>query len=517
VAQPLDSNPALSQQLAYKACETGTIERPMSSLFLEPILNRLNPFWQGKPLVSLPAFKRWAFQVARQRLDHGLAKATVLSGPRQVGKSTLVLQIIQQLLAEGVAPRRILYVQFDELAEILKLKQPILQIVSWFEQHILRQSLNEAAQAGQRVYLFLDEVQNLDEWAPQLKHLVDTSDVRVLVTGSSALRIEQGRDSLAGRITTLEMGTLFLREIMALRREGELLAPLPLNGLSPLRDRAFWEELRAFGIRYAGLRDRAFAAFSERGAYPIAHAYPDVSWAELADQLNETVIRRAIVHDLRLGPKGAKRDPQLIEALFRLACRYAGQTPKPTLFADELKQVMDANVSAQRIAAYLSFLDGTLLLRMVEPLEIRLKRRRSAAKICLCDHALRASWLQEVVPLAPDALDRLAHLRDLAGHLAESAVGYFLKSITNIDLAHFPERHGEPEVDFVLSIGEQRVPLEVKYRRRIEPKSLNGLRHFLDKPIYNAPFGVLVTLSDDIVVDDPRIVCLPLSTLLLMR
>jgi predicted AAA+ superfamily ATPase len=69
----------------------------------------------------------------------------------------------------------------------------------------------------------------------------------------------------------------------------------------------------------------------------------------------------------------------------------------------------------------------------------------------------------------------------------------------------------------VLSIGEQRIPIEVKYRKRIDAKSLNGLRHFLDKPIYNAPFGVLVTLTDDVMVDDPRIVCVPLSTLLLMR
>lgn len=489
----------------------------VGSLLLEPILRRLNPFWEGKPLIRLPEFRRWAFQAALSRLERGLAKATVLSGPRQVGKSTLVLQIIEHLLGRGVPPNHILYVQFDELAELLKLDQPILQIVSWFEQNILGKTLNQAAQAGQTVYLFLDEVQNLSEWAPQLKHLVDTSDVRVLVTGSSALRIEQGRDSLAGRITTLEMGTLFLREIMALRREGDLPALLPSNGLAPLRERTFWEELRAFGIQHAALRNRAFAAFSERGAYPIAHARPDVAWAELADQLNETVIRRALIHDLRLGTKGKKRDPQLLEALFRLACRYVGQAPKAALFADELRQAMDANISTQRVSDYLKFLDGTLLLRMVEPLELRTKRQRSAAKLCLCDHALRASWLQEVVPLDPEGLEKNPHLRDLAGHLAESAIGYFLKSITGLDVAYFPERPQEPEVDFVLSIGEQRIPIEVKYRRRIEPKALEGLRHFLAKPVYQAPFGILVTLTDDVTVDDPRIVCVPLATLLLMR
>ena len=45
---------------------------------------------------------------------------------------------------------------------------------------------------------FLDEVKNISRWAPQLKHLVDTQPVRVLVTGSSALRIEAGREIREG-------------------------------------------------------------------------------------------------------------------------------------------------------------------------------------------------------------------------------------------------------------------------------------------------------------------------------
>ncbi len=101
---------------------------------------------------------------------------------------------------------------------------------------------------------------------------------------------------------------------------------------------------------------------------------------------------------------------------------------------------MAANIGWQRILAYLKFLDGTLLIRLIEPLELRLKRARGASKLCLCDHALRASRLQEIVPLDSDGLRQNDHLRDLAGHIAESAAGYFLKSITNLDVAHFPER-----------------------------------------------------------------------------
>ena len=77
------------------------------------------------------------------------------------------------------------------------------------------------ANAGRPDYLFLDEVQNLDAWAPQIKNLKDNHGVRALVAGSSSLRIEAGRDSLAGRVTTLEMGPLLLRELDNIKRMQE--------------------------------------------------------------------------------------------------------------------------------------------------------------------------------------------------------------------------------------------------------------------------------------------------------
>src|SRR5208283_5426797 len=161
------------------------------------------------------------------------------------------------------------------------------------------------------------------------------------------------------------------------------------------------QELRAYGIAHEEIRRAAFAGFSERGAYPVAQARLDEPWEKVADFLNETVIRRAIQHDLRMGPKGQKRDEHLLEEVFRLACRYVGQSPSQTLYLEEIKRAMNANIGWQRIFNYLKFLDGTLLVRLIEPLELRLKRRRGASKLCLCDPMLRAAWLQEVIPLDP--------------------------------------------------------------------------------------------------------------------
>jgi len=208
----------------------------------------------------------------------------MLRGPRQVGKTTLQEHIIDHLLhREDVNPRRILRVQFDEIPSLRNVVDPILALCGWYEGRIVKGTFNAYARKGEPVYLIFDELQNLPDWAPQVKALVDHHGVRVLLTGSSALRIEQGRDSLAGRISTLDLGTLLLREIAELRAWGTVpTAPLD-NGVQLLAERSFWEELRAYGLRNHDLRDKAFSAFSERGGYPMAQARYELPWEEVAD------------------------------------------------------------------------------------------------------------------------------------------------------------------------------------------------------------------------------------------
>lgn len=481
-------------------------------------LRRLNPHWVGLPGPEIPRFHRYLFSRVYRNLQTGLTPATVLRGTRRVGKTIMVRQIMEKMLIEGIDAKRILYVPFDEIGSLRRLRDPILTIVRWYESRLLGRTMNEAARSVGPAYLLFDEVQNLDAWAPQIKHLVDNNTVRVLLTGSSSLRIEAGRDSLAGRITTFDLGPLLLREIAELSLGGHTQAHWVDNGAESLTEPAFWSTGIDKARREVDLRLRAFTAFSARGGYPIAHERGDAPWQEMAAYLNETIVKRVIQHDLRLGPRGAKRDEKLLEEVFRLCCRYAGQAAGQNAFVPEIRQALAGNIGWSRILTYMRFLDGTLLVRLIPAMELRLKKRKAPAKICLSDHSLRASWLQEMVPLHPDGLNASPHLTDLAGHLAESALGYFLASIPNLDIAHFPARGAEPEVDFVLTVGTRRIPVEVKYRRRVDPhEDTRGLRAFVEKTVYNAPFGLLVTLDDNVRVPDPRIIPISLSALLWMR
>ena len=481
-------------------------------------LHRLNPWWRGEPAPSLPSTRRHLVETVKRRLETRLAPIVAVRGPRQVGKTTAQLHVLQDLLDSGVPPQCILRVQFDEIADLGTLSDPILRIADWYEQEILGQTLNGAARQGKHTYLLLDEVQTVKGWASQLKFLVDASTTQAVATGSSALRIEQGRDSLAGRITTVEAGTLSLTEIAQFHGVSLGGPFFEDNGAGPLLDGAFWRELASHGRRVSDVRDLVFERFSARGGYPLCHARQDAGWGELAGQLNETVIRRVLQHDLLAGTDGKRRDAALLEEVFLLACRYAGQAPGRSVFAREAQRTLHADISPQRVTHYLRFLADTLLLRLVRPLEIRLKRKRGNPKICLADHGLRASWLQEIVPLDPDGLEANPRLADLAGHIAESVAGTMLATVPSLDLSHLPGRSGQPEIDFVLTAGTRRIPTEVKYQRRIDPlRDTEGLRTFIENAGNNAPFGILVTQTDVPEVDDPRIVALPLSTLLLLR
>ncbi len=492
---------------------------PEISAALEGQLRAANPWWANLPGRPVLPYKRWPFNFLRRRLEDPLAPALVLRGPRQVGKTTLQEQLIADLLARGVSPTRVFRVQFDELQALKGITDPILSLSRWFEATVLGSTFNQTAKDGAPTFLFFDEVQNLPDWGAQIKALVDTSTVRVVVTGSSALRLQLGRDSLAGRLSSLEMGPLYLREIAGLRGIGEMNPVLPFNGPGPLRERAFWERLGNLDPQKRAVRDGAFRLFDQWGGYPLAHDHPGARWDEIAQQLRESIIQRAIQHDLRVGDRGRKRDEQLLGEVFRLACRYAGQAPSPQTLAREIRSSLPGDVGMNRVRHYLEFLDSTLLLRLVPPLEIRLKRRKGLSKICLCDPALRAAYLQEQVPLLPETLETEPHLQALAGHVAESILGYFLSGIPGIELAWAPERGNEPEVDFVVTIGTQRIPVEVKYRTEIHARQDTlGLTTFLGKSVNKAPFGVLVTKNDSPPAGLPaNVVSVSLSSVLMIR
>ena len=126
------------------------------------VLRQYNPWWAGGRFPDLPHWRRAAFrEIAAWVKDPPAGRALLLSGARQVGKTTLFLQAIEDLLDQGVVPTNILYATFDHpLLKLLGL-EGLLKL--WREFEPAREGVE---------YLFLDEIQVAKDWQTWIKHQV---------------------------------------------------------------------------------------------------------------------------------------------------------------------------------------------------------------------------------------------------------------------------------------------------------------------------------------------------------
>ena len=199
-----------------------------------------------------------------------------------------------------------------------------------------------------------------------------------------------------------------------------------------------------------------------------------------------------------------------------MLCRYAGERIGIKRVSDEVSACSGSGVSATQVNAAIDYLENTLLIRLLKPLEIGRKRNTSPPTICLCDHFIRYALLREEIPLVPLLLKgKNETLATQAGHLVEGIVGNMFASTQGVDAFFFPKRENEPEVDVVLSIGVKHLPIEVKYRNKISQSDLSGLRSFCGKAHYDAPFGIVVTQTQAGEIA-PGIIAVPAKALLVL-
>jgi predicted AAA+ superfamily ATPase len=134
----------------------------------------------------------------------------ILTGLRRVGKSTILYQLIDQLIKEGVNPVHIFYCSFDEPEFQGKRLQELLKEYS---------RLTGVNYKDEKVYLFLDEVQKSKNWIADVKLLCDgLPHLKILVSGSASLNIlAEAKRTLAGRVIYYELPPLSFEEFLRFR------------------------------------------------------------------------------------------------------------------------------------------------------------------------------------------------------------------------------------------------------------------------------------------------------------
>lgn len=348
-------------------------------------------------------YKRKAFYLLVKRVREPRRFIQVVAGPRQVGKTTLVHQVMVECGVHGS------YSSADA--------------ASSFGDQWIRQQWEQA-----RLYwhakrepglVVLDEIQKVANWSEDIKALWDEDtlhgrDIRVVILGSSRLLVQQGlTESLAGRFELLELGHWTFPE-MALA-----------FGWDP--EQFLWH-----------------------GGYPGSASLIDdeVRWCEyIRHALIETSINRDILQLTRVDK------PALLRQLFEIGSLYSGQI---VAYTKMLGQLHDAG-NTVTLAHYASLLHGSGLLSALPKFDPNLIRKRgSSPKWQVHNQALLT--VQDQRPLSTRSKDPA-----IRGRYIESAIGTHLlagRFEGNYDISYW--REGDLEVDFVLTKGDQILAIEVK-------------------------------------------------------
>jgi hypothetical protein len=366
------------------------------------------------------AFERQQAGTLAGRLSEPRRFLQVVAGARQVGKTTLVGQVLSRLDIPSV------FVSADE---------PTVGDSAWLAAQWERGRL-AAADAGKAgAVLVLDEVQKIPGWSESVKRLWDEDSrarrrLKVVLLGSAPLLMPRGlTESLAGRFEVVHLPHWSFAEMRA-----------------------------AFGF--------SLEEYLYFGGYPGAAPLikdPQRWRRYLLDALIETTISRDVLLMTRVDK------PALLRRLFELGCRYSGQVLSYTKM---LGQLQDAG-NATTLAHYLELLAGAGMLTGLQKYAGKAVRQRgSSPKLQVMNTALMTAQSG----LSPN---EARADREFRGRLVESAVGAHLANAAaggTGDLFYWRERNRE--VDFVVRAGRTVIAIEVKSGRA--PGAFPGLGAFAE-------------------------------------
>lgn len=349
-------------------------------------------------------YKRPHFIILEKRLQEPRRFIQVITGPRQVGKTTL----IQQLLKDTEIPHH--FASADETYA----DDPV-----WLEQQWEVARLKKQQRESDAFLLVIDEIQKIRNWSHAVKNQWDQDsrndiNLKVVLLGSSRLLLEEGlTESLAGRFERIFMTHWSFPEMQA-----------------------------AFDI--------TAEEYLWFGGYPgaITLREDEQRWKNyIRNALIETTISKDILQLTRI------YKPALLKRLFEFSCRYSGQIFS---FNKMLGQLADAG-NTTTLSHYLDLLDSAGLVRGLENYSGSLVRTRSSSpKLQVLNTAFLSAY-------QPETLQSIRLKPDQWGRQVESAIGAHLaNAATASEMNLYYWRHRDEEVDFVLEKGHQVIGIEVK-------------------------------------------------------
>ena len=375
-------------------------------------------------MISRPNYE----QLLSERIQEPRRFIQVIVGPRQIGKTTLV----QQVLSKATIPHSVLSAD-----ETLDSDNWIATI--WEGERMKMKVAGETERL-----LVIDEIQKIANWSEQVKKEWDADtwnqvQLKVVLLGSSRLMIMHGlTESLAGRFELIRMTHWTYQE---------------------MRD-AFGWDLNTY-IYYGG--------------YPGAAGFVENEkrWRRY---VQDSIIEPSITKDVLETSHIYK--PALLRQIFELSCSYSSKMLSLTKMMGQLQDA--GNVTT--LAAYLQLLRESQLVTGLQKFAIDIARQRgSVPKLQVFNSALFNVY-------SPHTYKQVLTDPQIWGQEVESAVGAYLLSQADInDLSLYYWRDKDDEVDFILANRYEYIAIEVKSNAE---KYNNGLGVFRNKYKPKAAFIV---------------------------
>lgn len=330
-------------------------------------------------------------------------EAIVITGMRRVGKTTLLKFIYDQV----ESPNKI-YLDLENPRN-----QTCFQEVDY---DAVKNNLHLLGlQKEGRAAVFLDEIQWVKQLPSIVKYLMDTYQIKFILSGSSSFYLKnQFSESLAGRKHIFELHPLTFREFLRMKQ-----APIPSDG------GAFAQASLAFYQTYKAYADE----YLQFGGFP--GVVQKTTESEKKSALDDIFISYYQLEVLQLSD--FRKSHKIRDLLFLLMGRVGSRL-------DVKKLANTLGISRETVNEYLAFLEGTYFIKVVRPYTThRDVEIRKAGKIYVCDTGLVRQFAQ---------VDE--------GALFENAVYWNLQQKGAVQ---YYQRKNGVEIDFVLN---QRQAYEVK-------------------------------------------------------
>jgi uncharacterized protein len=362
-------------------------------------------------------YKRKHLNLLKNRLLESRRHIQVIVGPRQVGKTTLISQLIKE------EKFFINYISADNVSNAGE---------EWIKQQWELVRLKLDSPTIEEQILAIDEIQKINNWSEIIKKYWDEDtfknrNIKIVLLGSSQMLMQKGlSESLAGRFEIIFMNQW-----------------------------TFPEMKEAFGFD-----ENKYLYF---GGYPGSAGLinDEQRWR---DYILNSLIETTLFKDILLITRIDK--PALLRRLFELGSSYSGQIVS---YSKILGQLDDAGNSTT-LSNYLSLLDkGGLLTGVDKYSKIKIRQRASSPKWQVKDNSLLSV-------MSDKTFEQVRDNKSLFGRFVESLIGAHLLNFSidgNFKVYYW--RDGIFEVDFILEKQDKIIALEVKSNYQ---KTQKGIREF---------------------------------------